>query len=135
MWISPKLEFSDRSLDAVVCNHVLEHVPDDRKAMREIGRVLKDDGWAMLLVPLSDKPKTDEDATITTNAERLRRFGQRDHVRRYGRDYFDRLRAEGLRISVTDMGQVISPECVERYRLRSVDGNIDVIPIASRASG
>lgn len=129
------LEFPDRSLDAVVCNHVLEHVPDDRKAMQEIGRVLKDDGWAMLLVPLKDNPTTDEDATVTTAAQRLRRFGQRDHVRCYGRDYFDRLRTEGLRVSVTDMGQIISPEAVQRYRLRSIDGKIDAVVIARRAGG
>jgi hypothetical protein len=128
------LEFPDCSLDAVVCNHVLEHVPDDRKAMREIGRVLKDNGWAMLLVPLSDNPNTDEDSSVTASAERLRRFGQRDHVRCYGRDYFDRLRAEGLHVSVTDMGQIISSEVVERYRLRSLQGQIDAIPIASRTS-
>jgi SAM-dependent methyltransferase len=82
----------------VYCSHVLEHVPDDRKAMREFARVLSAEGLAIILVPIGDDPKggearvTFEDPSVVDPAERLRLFGQSDHVRIYGLDYEDRLR-------------------------------------------
>lgn len=115
------LQFPDQSFDILVCNHVLEHVPDDRKAMAEIHRVLKPDGWALLLVPElegdSVSETTDEDPTITDPAERLRRFGQDDHVRRYGWDYLVRLREAGLEPEVIRPESEFGVEAVERYRL------------------
>src|SRR5205814_9838929 len=75
------IHYPDRSFDVIYCSHVLEHVPDDRKAMREFCRVLRDDGWAVLLVPITAR-STFEDPTVTTPEERLRLFGQVDHVRR-----------------------------------------------------
>ena len=75
----------DASFDAVICNHVLEHVPDDRQAMREILRVLKPGGWAIIGVPLQQsRDVTFEDPAITSPAERERVYGQFDHVRIYG---------------------------------------------------
>ncbi len=115
------LQFPDASIDILVCNHVLEHVPDDRKAMAEIRRVLKPNGWALLLVPDlegdSASQTTDEDPTISDPAERLRWFGQDDHVRRYGWDYLDRLREAGLEPEVVRPETEFGAAAVERYRL------------------
>jgi SAM-dependent methyltransferase len=92
-----QLPFDDGSFDAVICNHVLEHVQDDRKAMSELRRVLSPQGWALLQVPLdTNRSSTDEDPSITSTSERRRRFGQHDHVRWYGVDYVDRLREAGF---------------------------------------
>ncbi|MEM0913076.1 MAG: methyltransferase domain-containing protein [Planctomycetota bacterium] len=99
----------DASFDVVYCSHVLEHVPDDRKAMREFCRVLKPDGWAILNVPIT-ADVTDEDPSITDPQERLRRFGQTDHVRRYGPDYADRLRESGFEVNVFKVLDVVDAE-------------------------
>lgn len=85
----------DEIYDVIYCSHVLEHIPDDKLAMRELFRVLKNNGWAVLLVPIT-ADKTFEDPTITDPKERLRLFGQVDHVRRYGPDYEDRLKESGF---------------------------------------
>lgn len=94
-----EIPFPDNSFDVILCSHVLEHVPDDRRAMRELNRVLEPDGWAVLLVPLTAE-KTFEDPSITAPEERERLFDQRDHVRRYGPDFADRLREAGFRVRV-----------------------------------
>jgi SAM-dependent methyltransferase len=94
-------DFPDDAFDVVICNHVLEHVVDDRKAMSELHRILKPGGWAVLQVPLSlILEKTHEDDTVTTVEGRERAFGQGDHVRIYGKDYTDRLADAGLRVEV-----------------------------------
>ena len=87
---------ADSSTSLLVCYHVLEHVPDDRKAMREIARVLRADGVALLQVPWRNLP-TDEDPSAGPE-ERLARFGQADHVRFYGHDFVSRLEESGLRV-------------------------------------
>jgi SAM-dependent methyltransferase len=98
-----RVPFPDASFDWVICNHVLEHVPDDRKAMREIRRILTPGGTAILQVPLAMRlQETREDPSLTDEAERIRRFGQRDHVRLYGRDYYDRLREAGFTLELWD---------------------------------
>jgi ubiquinone/menaquinone biosynthesis C-methylase UbiE len=84
------IQYPDNTFDVIYCSHVLEHVPDDRKAMREFARVLKPEGWAVFMVSLSEE-HTIEDPSITSPAERERLFGQHDHVRRYGPDFKDRL--------------------------------------------
>jgi SAM-dependent methyltransferase len=114
------LDFADREFDAVVCNHVLEHVPDDVKAMEEIRRVLKPNGWALLQVPdleWNREYATDEQRDIDDPEEQLRRFGQRDHVRRYGWDYVDRLVGAGLQVEVVRPDEVFDRQTVERSRL------------------
>jgi hypothetical protein len=92
--------YPDQSLDIILCSHVLEHIPDDRKAMRELRRVLKRDGFAVLLVPLVvGIDETHEDPTITSEALRWKYFGMGDHVRQYGkRDFIARLEDAGLNV-------------------------------------
>jgi len=94
--------FKDDSFDVIICNHVLEHVPNDLQAMRELRRVLKKEGFAILQVPVSRDIKTSfEDSTMTTDKERLAQFGQSDHVRIYAeKDYIERLKRAGFRIEV-----------------------------------
>jgi SAM-dependent methyltransferase len=93
--------YADRSLDIILCSHVLEHIPDDRKAMREIARVLKPDGFAVVLVPLVvGVEETHEDPSLNTEALRWKYFGMGDHVRQYGkRDFVARLEAAGLNVA------------------------------------
>ena len=93
-----QIPFGENTFDVVLCNHVLEHVGDDIKAMQEIHRVLKPGGFAILQVPFfSPVPDiTFEDNTIIDKREREKVFGQDDHVRKYGRDYPSRIRKAGL---------------------------------------
>lgn len=91
------LEFRDNSFNAILCYHVLEHVEDDRKALGEIFRVLKHDGWAILQSPIDmDREFTFEDFTVKSPNERKKIFGQEDHVRIYGKDYSKRLGNAGF---------------------------------------
>lgn len=114
-----EMQFPDETFDAVLCNHVMEHVPDDRKAMREIRRVLKPGGWAMVLVPYSPVlEKTIEDPSVDSPEERLRRFGQDDHIRIYALpDYLARLKESGLDVEVVPFVSQLDPEEVRRYAL------------------
>lgn len=112
------LPFPDNHYDIIFCNHVLEHIPNDRKAMQEMFRVLRPGGWAILQIPQDlDREKTFEDPTITDPQERARLFGQYDHVRVYGRDYFDKLREIGFQVKEVDYTQTIEPDEIDRYRL------------------
>lgn len=113
-----RLKFADRSFDLVICSHVLEHIPDDALAMREIARVLAPRGKAILQVPLAMKlEKTIEDPSVTDVKERERRFGQFDHVRIYGPDYFDRLRTAGLEVAFVSAAEAIAPQSVEALQI------------------
>jgi len=110
------IRHDDAHFDAIYCSHVLEHVPDDRLAMREFFRVLKQDGWAVLNVPVT-VDVTVEDPSVTDPDERLRLFGQKDHVRCYGPDYRDRLEEEGFRVEVYSAADFLSPEEIEKQGL------------------
>jgi SAM-dependent methyltransferase len=112
------IPMADQSVDLVLVSHVLEHVPDDRAAMSEIRRVLKPSGRALLQHPIAKgQIETDEDPTVTDPHEREQRWGQADHVRMYGTDHYDRLRAAGLSVQVVAYHERFSPEDVRRYGL------------------
>jgi len=106
----------DASFDAIYCSHVLEHVHDDRKAMREMYRTLKPGGWAVIMVPVSDQP-TFEDPSITDPAERERLFLQSDHVRLYGFDICERLAAAGFEVEVVYAPQLVDAAACARMGL------------------
>lgn len=112
------LPFEDNSFDVILCNHVLEHIPDDTKAMQELYRILKPKGWGIFQIPQDLKrEKTFEDNSITDKRKRAEIFGQYDHVRIYGRDYFDKLRDVGFMVDEIDYTASLSDEEIERYRL------------------
>ena len=116
------LPIADRALDAILCSHVLEHIPDDGAAMRELHRVMKPDGWGVFETPVDlGQDHTDEDPTAPEE-ERIRRFGQHDHVRLYGRDYPDRLRSAGFEVSPLDMVERLGKRKSRRYGLQ--DGKL-----------
>jgi len=96
-----EIQYSDNSFDAILCNHVLEYIVDDRRAMAELYRVLKPGGWAILQVPISMAlERTQEDFSITTAEGQEQAFGLAGHVRLYARDYKDRLKQTGFRVTV-----------------------------------
>jgi hypothetical protein len=102
---------------------VLEHVQDDRQAMRELYRVLKPDGWAILLVPITAE-QTIEDASITQPDKRRDLFGQADHVRRYGPDYVDRLRSAGFHVEISCVADLCNCDERERMGLTCASGDM-----------
>lgn len=112
------LPFEDESFDVIFCNHVLEHIEDDRKAMSELYRVMKKGGWGILQVPMKNSlEKTYEDFTITDPKERQKHFGQYDHVRWYGMDYFDRLKAVGFIAEANFYSQKFSDADIKKFGL------------------
>jgi SAM-dependent methyltransferase len=120
---------ADASFDVVLCIHVLEHIPDDRAALREIARVLRPGGWALVQVPLL-RERTDEDPAVTDPAQRLARFGQVDHVRVYGYDFLDRVHEAGLRVTVVDMRALLGRWTRWRCGLGYADRALDRLPAA-----
>ena len=112
------LPFNDNSFDVIFCNHVLEHIQDDTKAMKELFRVMKKGGMGVFQVPQDlNRDVTFEDNSITDPKERAKIFGQYDHVRVYGRDYFDKLRSVGFKVEEVNYSQKVSSELSSRYRL------------------
>jgi SAM-dependent methyltransferase len=113
------LPFDPESFDWLICNHVLEHVNDDRRALAEIHRVLKPGGWAILMCPVDRRRATTlEDPTVTSPRERHRVFGQADHVRLYGHDYADRLAAAGFTVRAERYGESCDRREISRFGLR-----------------
>ena len=112
------IPLEDESFDAVICNHILEHVEDDHQAMREILRILRKGGWGVILSPIDmQREETFEDDTITDEAERTRIFGQYDHRRIYGRDYAKRLEKAGFEVYECDYANFIPAKEKELYAL------------------
>ena len=113
-----RIPLADASVDVVLCNHLLEHVADDRQALRELHRILRPGGWGILLSPVDPGyVHTYEDDTITDPDERTRIFGQYDHRRIYGRDYADRLREAGFEAEDIDYAASLPAEERARYAL------------------
>jgi len=113
-----KLPFKDNEFDVILCNHVLEHIPDDTKAMQELYRILKPGGMSILQIPQDlNREKTFEDNSITDPSERAKIFGQYDHVRVYGRDYFDKLRSIGFKVNEIEYSKSLSEVQIDKYRL------------------
>ena len=109
-----KINFPDGFFDAIICNHVLEHIVDDLTAMKELFRVLESGGWAILQVPYSPiLTETFEDPSVITKSERSRVFGQSDHVRIYGRDYVNRLQSVGFEVEEKE----IDADSIKKFAL------------------
>jgi SAM-dependent methyltransferase len=124
------LPFSDNEFDFIICNHVLEHIPNDDKAMKELYRVLKNNGTAIIQVPYDkNRKETFEDDTITDPKERRRIFGQYDHVRVYGMDYFEKLRSIGFEVDALDLTASFTDEEIDRYRLAKGE----LIPVCKKS--
>ena len=113
-----QIPLDDESFDILICNHLLEHVESDHKALEELYRVMRHGGWGIILSPIDEsREMTFEDDSIKDPAERTRIFGQYDHRRIYGRDYADRLRKAGFEVEVIDYASQLSPEERTRYAL------------------
>jgi len=112
------LPFENESFNVILCNHVLEHIPNDKKAMKELYRVMKKGGWGVFQIPQDvNRETTYEDDSITDKKERAKIFGQYDHVRIYGRDYFNTLRSIGFEVEEVDLTSTLSDNEINRFRL------------------
>ncbi len=123
------LPFQNNAFDIIFCNHVLEHIPDDTKAMQELFRILKPGGMAILQIPQDlNRDKTFEDNSITDPKERAKIFGQYDHVRIYGKDYFNKLRNIGFEVEEVDFTAKLSVEEIDKFRLSKGE----IIPVCRK---
>jgi len=112
------LPFKKNSFDFILCNHVLEHINDDRKAMKELYRVLNKNGTAILQVPINQKSsKTFEDSSIVDKKERIEKFGQYDHIRLYGLDYFKKLKSFGFKVDPLKYSKEFTESEIIKYGL------------------
>ena len=120
------IPLESRSFDVVICNHLFEHVEDDRRAMRELYRIMRPGGWGIMVVP-EDRSRmtTYEDDTITDPEQRTALFGQYDHRRIYGCDYDDRLRQAGFRVERISCSDMLTPE--ERALYATANDDIVVV--------
>ena len=112
------LPFKENSFDFILCNHVLEHINDDKKAMKELYRVLNKNGTAILQVPINQKSsKTFEDSSIVDKKERIEKFGQYDHIRLYGLDYFKKLESFGFKVDPLKYSKEFTESEITKYGL------------------
>lgn len=113
-----ELPFQDNYYDLILCNHVLEHIPEDQKAMQEMYRVLKPGGTLIAQVPLEEnRTQTFEDNSITDKATRTEIFGQYDHVRIYGTDYYTRLESVGFDSHAIDFLKKLTSQEKQKFAL------------------
>ena len=123
------LPFLDNSYDFILCNHVLEHIVDDNKAIRELYRVLKKNGIGIFQVPIDyNRDTTFEDFSVTNKKERNKLFGQYDHVRIYGLDFFDRLQKAGFSVERCEYTSKLSKEDIINFCLPKKE----IIPICRK---
>lgn len=125
------IQYPDDSFPFIYCSHVLEHVDDDIKAISELCRILTPNGTAIILVPVI-APKTIEDPTVTDPKERLRLFGQTDHVRKYGPDFLERLERGGFSVETVTRLNTLSQEEIIRMGITKHAGDIFVCKKRSR---
>jgi SAM-dependent methyltransferase len=109
------LKFPASTFDAIICYHVLEHIPDDIQAMQELYRVLKLGGWAILQVPIWAEATVEIPAV--PREEYAAVYGHKDHVRRYGLDYKGRLASVGFKVTLDDYVRQLPRDFVRRYGL------------------
>ena len=125
------LPFKENTYDFILCNHVLEHIPDDTKAMQEIFRILKPGGTGILQIPQDlSRDVTFQDDSITSQKERARIFGQYDHVRVYGKDFFKKLRGIGFKVEEVNYSSKLTPAEIDKYRLAKGE----IIPVCTKPS-
>ncbi len=123
------LPFENNTYEFILCNHVLEHIPDDTKAMQEIYRILKPGGTAILQIPQDlNRESTFQDDSITSQKERAKIFGQYDHVRVYGKDFFQKLRAIGFGVEEVDYSSRLTSAEIDKYRLAKGE----IIPVCTK---
>ena len=116
------IPMEDCSVDVIICNHLFEHVEDDRRAMAELYRIMRPGGWGIMVVPEDrSRATTFEDDTITDREERTRLFGQYDHRRLYGRDYDERLQGVGFTVERIPFASLLSDEERRMYSVGSDD--------------
>ena len=121
--------FKDEYFDLIICNHVLEHIEDDKSALNEIYRILKYNGISILQVPINVKREnTFEDLSIKSKIQREKYFGQYDHVREYGLDFKDRVEQAGFKVEMINYSKKISQDLVIKYGLMKDD----LIPIGKK---
>lgn len=123
------LPIKENTYDFILCNHVLEHVLDDNKAMSELYRVLKKGGTGIFQVPIDMKrEKTFQDDSITDKLERNKIFGQYDHVRVYGKDYFKKLEDTGFKVQQIDYSKKFSDKEILKFSI--IKG--EIIPVCTK---
>ena len=123
------LPLENNEFDVIFCNHVLEHIAEDAKALKELYRVMKPGGWGIFQVPIKyDLARTYEDFSITDPKERQKHFGQYDHVRWYGMDYFERLKSVGFEVDINFNSAIFSPE--EQAKFALMKG--EILPIVRK---
>lgn len=122
-----KIPFENSYFDLIICNHVLEHIDDDLKAIREMHRVLASHGHAIVTIPQDpSRSQTYEDKKITSAEDRALAFGQADHVRIYGKDFSDRLKSSGFAVNSIRAQDLAPQQELTRLGLTAASGNIYV---------
>lgn len=110
------LEFEDESFDIIISNHVLEHIPDDRKVLQEMYRVLKKGGVVFISVAMNHTKETDEDPEVKTPEERLKRYRHVGHYRLYGYDFAYKLKEAGFKSEYITAKDILSMDKILKYR-------------------